>query len=103
MGWNEGRDAAEQRFDELKATEKKAVRLVADGHVTILSPSPIVGRVRGDHATYLVCDTPDQHSCTCLGFFWGRDPCSHVIALRLAVYAKDDPEWEEWMTREPVG
>lgn len=65
--------------------EEKALRLVADGRVTIKWRSGDYaaghGTVDGDHDTYHCSFSPEGRVCTCPSV---RD-CSHALALELAV------------------
>ena len=78
----------------MRNVEKKAARLVGQGAVRVdywrVNQDRIVyaaGTVTGQHGKYVVTLEPDRDTCDCQhGMNQPNRPCSHTVAMRLAVW-----------------
>lgn len=78
--------------DIVKATDRKAVRLVVENRVTVTTATfdtdgavtTAAGTVRGDTGTYLVAISPEGVDCSCTYGQTRHTSHSHDQALRLA-------------------
>ncbi len=75
----------------MRTIEEKAVRLVVDGRVVVRwcndDATAAMGTVDGDTDTYQVSFSPAGRVCTCPAGAHHR-PCSHTVALQLAVVSQ---------------